>query len=1774
MPSGKKKNNKDKDEVNKTASVITDPYYAHKAQAQGKTVTADPYYAHKEQAKETAQVQSAQTNTADRKAKTAAVIDAVTQGAKSGDSKAKLSGETKKADKTQTKRSTAFEGSSGKRSYQYYQNAIADAKTAEDKEKTKVLKNEYTQFKTDRYYSKQNALKNALAKQAGADPEKSAFVDKGQRIYDAMTADKNKPRFGININTSGNNSMDDAFNTRFKLGNFTEDEKNTYLYLLGKNGWASADAYEKLLERDTNARKAEKETEFFRNYAHENKIAGVGLNATASLLGTSGLADTVIRGVQNARRPDEEFEPADKNRAAFLPTRIQEAATEGITQDIQSEKGKFAAEIALSTINFLASAALGGGAASLAVMGGNAGAGGAYEAIERGASPEQAAWIGCINAAAEIALEKVPLESFGKLASGEGKETLIKAIRKMAVEEGLEEVGTEYLNLLGDRVVMGDKSEMNQFIRDMKAEGATDEEAKKAAVWEFVIKGPALAFAGGAISGAGIGAAGAGIGRLMNTNAMIDTIAEAVAEENGISKEEALNVVQEAIERAGTEETAEVQPEARTLTDIDEETRAQLIEAVKEDTGMSDEEARAAVEEAIAQTGDNIAERGENLTETGEPEPERIWERAAREQAKYDAEWERTHPQEVVQAEPSTQEILQNAEEYEQARQAKIREDAVARLAVNKFREQFGAYRGTELDAGVESWINQEIEKNGIPEAFAQKPEDYADYLAWNLAEKAKQNYPQAQGMTVAGKMENALRAALTELSGKTYTENEAGRPAQTEPRINRKQVLSENPEGAEAFIKENYSKGANGLWGSEVYNDKAALDEDTAIGQRAEGAKRNFQEKEDAIRKREKRTGRSTFTEDEWNTLNELSKDILKVSGTADENIRAQVTENVISQILRGDAATFPTGDSVTVPRWVNNNLIAELLPFLVEYDAATSQYAERSGALKAAAGILADRAAPAFDNARDLKTPLSYYLLSPQRVFDSIFRDMPATAKWFNENFADPIGKNTANADRMRNTVFRRVGDLGIETNKKHLYHLEFANKDNVAVIGDFNESGVLQIYGEGLINDAKLESLTDKQGNAIDADKIRHAKDVISAEYKRLLDSINAVLVEYGYTPSMEVKDYFPHFNEEDTNMWQKLMRAAGYEPNVTQLPTNLQGKTEKNKPGKQYFGNILRRTGDTTTYDAIGGFQKYVNVASDIIYHTGDIQRFRALQRAVEDRYGESQLNSELRDVQDSRIRGKMNVPEYYEAKNQIEEERAKSLSKMSNFVQWTQEEANLLAGKQSFLDRAMERLFGRMSLRHAEEVMRNFANNTVGFNVNTAPTNLIPLFQDDTNPKYKLKAIKEIVENGLNVDEMIDKSDFLTRRYGTKPLVMTKMQNIRQKGFFLMELVDRFTARSLVRARYYQNLDAGMSEDQALAEADDHVARVMVDRSKGMIPTLFQAKNPLIRALTMFQVEQMNQFQYAFMDIPRQNRDKAVGAVAAAIFSMFFGSFIYNELLENVTHRRAAADPIDIAWQAINDYKGRKRSNLLQVALAGEDLYTPEDITPEEARDNLIKNIAQEVPVLGSILGGGRVPISEAMPDKNVIKDYSGDMWDSPKAFSKVMKEWAKPVTYLASPVGGGVQAKKTIEGLSEMAEGGSYIYDKEGNKNLRYPVDNSNPMDWVKNAVWGRTASEGYQQWKKSGYPNLSKDQTAAYKKIVQNGSMSYDQFMSAIYSMGQYTKKNEKARALYDLDGLSAAQKQELWEALTNYSTKAEYVPDFRQNKKDFYKTWEVTSE
>lgn len=729
-----------------------------------------------------------------------------------------------------------------------------------------------------------------------------------------------------------------------------------------------------------------------------------------------------------------------------------------------------------------------------------------------------------------------------------------------------------------------------------------------------------------------------------------------------------------------------------------------------------------------------------------------------------------------------------------------------------------------------------------------------------------------------------------------------------------------------------------------------------------------------------------------------------------------------------------------------------------------------------------------------KDKKSGILYARETQERNVLDIVPD-EKIAKAINRKYFMPVHQAEAKSTQFKKTMRGRVAALKLST------------KETKAMkkAGKVSEAHAVQLIGEARDNakmarrahDKKRDGKTAEEWRAIEAElwknnpeldkaKIENAIKEFRGIYDELLNMMNDVRIENGYEPVNYRRGYFPHFKKDSAdNIIGLFGRALGIKTDVTELPTTINGMTHMFRPGIQWFGNALERTGFEMTYDAVEGFDRYIEGVANVIYQTENIQRLRALASQARYRTGPEGLRKQIDAVRADT--GKTEA----EKTAIIDDLNANGKYELSNWVVNLDEYTNILAGKKSMADRNLEQALGRDMYNVVKAVESRVAANMVAINVGSWLTNFIPITQGYAllGTKDLLTGMQQTLAAMKESDGMVEASAFLTNRIGSDPLVQTWAQKASAKLSSPMSWIDNFTAGTLVRARYNQNIRNGMSEAAAMEDADTFAANVMADRSKGSTPTLFNQSNPVTKLFTQFQLEVNNQLSYLFKDIPRETKDKGVKALALALLKFFLGAYLYDEAYEYFIGRRPALDPIGILVDTAQDIAN------------GESAY--------DVITGTLEDTAEQLPFIGGILGGGRIPISSALPDAgNLLRAATNEDWDSKKKRNAIWKEVSKPITYTALPFGGG-QIKKAVEGIDATIRGGSYTYDADGNDILQYPVYNQSFGDSAKSiaesVLFGKTALPTGREWIGSGFKSFGAKETAAYKELTESGTSQKD---------------------------------------------------------------------
>lgn len=746
-----------------------------------------------------------------------------------------------------------------------------------------------------------------------------------------------------------------------------------------------------------------------------------------------------------------------------------------------------------------------------------------------------------------------------------------------------------------------------------------------------------------------------------------------------------------------------------------------------------------------------------------------------------------------------------------------------------------------------------------------------------------------------------------------------------------------------------------------------------------------------------------------------------------------------------------------------------------------------------------------------KDKKVGMLYARETMERNIRDIVGD-DEQAQQIIDAYFTPVHEGAAKANRLKNEYRDRVKALNLSRK---------IAKGNLV-----SESAAVQILGESMDYIRQLESsrlkdpkingktLTDwkavvtnlwAQNPSLSRAKIEGAVESFRTIYDELFEKLNDARLRNGYGPVGYIKGYFPHFQANQSGLASLFAKGLGIEMTVTELPTSISGLTHQFRPGVQWFGNVLERLGFQTVYDAVEGFDRYIEGAANVIHLTDSIQNLRALASQIRYRSTDAGIQKQVDDI---RKREDLSDEDKEVLIRDIMEKAPYTLG---HFVVELDEYTNKLAGKKSMRDRSFEANWGRKTYNLIKWWESRVAANLVGLNPGSWLTNLAPLAQGWQDlGRYVVSGMWDTMANLVNHDDMNERSVFLTNRSGSDPLVQKFWQRASNVTGKPMEWIDHFVSASLVRGRYQQNLKRGMSEASAMQEADAWVASVMADRSKGALPTIFEAKNPITKLFTQFQTEVNNELSYIFKDMPREMKEQGVARAAMILFRFLLGRWIFNELYEWLIGRRPMLDPLNMLLDFGFDWAGYERQNLLEetwdTIFSGDDFELLEGTESGDVFDalgGLATNTVENLPFIGGVLGGGRLPVGNSLPGLSSLWSAMKGEYAGRKAGDVVWNELSKVFYNVVMPFGGG-QLKKIFQGIEAVARGGSYSVDSEGNDILQYPVANDTWQDKTKNLlqsmIFGKSSLDEATEWVDSGFKSLNAKETAVYQGMLDAG--------------------------------------------------------------------------
>ena len=811
-----------------------------------------------------------------------------------------------------------------------------------------------------------------------------------------------------------------------------------------------------------------------------------------------------------------------------------------------------------------------------------------------------------------------------------------------------------------------------------------------------------------------------------------------------------------------------------------------------------------------------------------------------------------------------------------------------------------------------------------------------------------------------------------------------------------------------------------------------------------------------------------------------------------------------------------------------------------------------------------------------RKLPGALSLQVNTMQRNVEKTFGK--ELGKKINEELFNPILENSAEKIRFINRMFDRVRGFDLSESESALVQRVIegtAVADQVSKLDpdmrkrvadaatstDMKKTAAeMNIPREQMELVERYKAWLDTQARLQDADvdakKIEEAAAGYKKAYNEFYDLINEFLVSHGYDPIGYVKGYAPHMQPEKAQEGTaKFLKLIGIDAQVSELPTAIAGRTDSFRPGKQWNPYFLERTktsNDNVEYDAVGGYESYVNYMANVLYHTDDIMKLREMSKYFRGKYardGISDRIAQAREMHNASLEQKIG---FLESADRIAEgtrlteeqadaaldkyidslfENINGMTRYGQFVSVLDDYTNKLAGKQTKVDRVFEDKFGRNFLNLGNKLSAIFGQSTIVGNLSSAlnQTAQIPMLAAEVGAGNVAEAVRDIVTGETKADGWEGASDFLTGKRGIDQLTETKgLGKVIDVAAIPFEAVDDVASRVIVRAKYLQEVKNGATHEEAMRAADEYASRMVGNRIQGAKPMAFEDKNVFSKALTTFQLEVANAWSHISHDLPMefqtmaktQGKNVAVKKFAGLAMKYLLEAFLFNRLTEWIYGGTPAPfDVIGYVTGAIgageglstNQYLLTAADNALEAMTGERGLGTEKPdggFDTEAAAKQLGYTASGDIPFLSNALSAvgasdsnmplPTVPVNTLSDAKTAV--FGKDADTRKDAAQKLAEDAPKELkTWL--PMGN--QIYKTGKGVETLVRGGAYSGYGDSER-LKYPVDTSGPKGLLKGAqmvLFGPNATQDANEFYASGDRSLSAKQTQAYRDIVASGA-------------------------------------------------------------------------
>lgn len=632
--------------------------------------------------------------------------------------------------------------------------------------------------------------------------------------------------------------------------------------------------------------------------------------------------------------------------------------------------------------------------------------------------------------------------------------------------------------------------------------------------------------------------------------------------------------------------------------------------------------------------------------------------------------------------------------------------------------------------------------------------------------------------------------------------------------------------------------------------------------------------------------------------------------------------------------------------------------------------------------------------------------------------YKDIGTVEKGFADVFRNTekvFGKNSVPEKLVLNPFDKSKGAFIDRQNRETLILKE-------GVINKFKfkpgskESAAIELYGEGKM---KFEELVKKFGDK-KANQIVEADSFFRENYDRiLLNEVNKTEQQiypnspYKWTPKLE--NYYRHgqLARGDFSRLQNILETP------IKIDPLLVGKTETTQPKSRWASFKQRRFTDTHKPDAIGNYLEYIKASSYTIEIDPNIGNIRELGEFLARGTGT-----------------RKNLNNYIESLNDL---------------------ANNLSGKSSDIDRLVSKYIpgGRTALAATTWLNNRVKANTILFNAKASLAQILnlPPALREMGIIGSSKALAKTTTQIFLGNKPMAESNFLKERYfkGYNQFDTGIMNDTRKAAIWMVGTLDEASTKMIWNGQY--DIALNKKVDNPVIYADKATRKLVAGRGIGEKPTV---QNSNVMQIVMpFQYEMTNLW-WVMRDMAKE--DKGVIKKFGSFATLFLINWFFNDVFEKTTGTRPLLDPYDAISDSIAEMQASR--DWTGTTKAGGRLFG-------EVISNLPlgSTIASAYPEYGTSILGVKVPTRKEFFGESDPTRFGGGLLSTQALFDPLFK---------IAPPFGGLQLKKTFQGIGTVAQGKSTsISDK-----FQYKVDKTLP-NYIQGGLFGKYALPQSQKYYK-----------------------------------------------------------------------------------------------